>query len=317
MVEKIENMKIKVIYLALVFAMFVGSCSSDEDTAPSGLEGVNKFAPKDDDLSAEASMRRDFFKETGSYLLFNDTLSVVKTGEDAYGQPIYKEETIDLPFSFIGTGTSDYEYTYDYITDDAEKLKASNFVKDKLLLKLGKLCPYSVLVVRSISMWETLSDGSKVLVDEDSYYGTEPHPKYYLGSRCYAFSMDNGEAYSDEAYFDGILSKIIYDRVKAKGDTFIEDFTGLVSKYDGIVGGDKEELGYEYGRNYELANSLGFIKDGYYYFVKADEDLKSYVEAICTTSLEDFESQYSKYPICVQRFKVLRDKILSMGVQLD
>ena len=310
-------MKKKVIYMILMLSMVVGACSNDEDTTPTGLESENKFAPKDDDLSAEASMRREFFKETGSYLLFNDTLSVVKTGEDAYGKPIYKIETIDLPFSFVGTGTSDYEYTYDYITDESEKLKASNFVKEKLLLKLGKLSPYSVLVVRSISMWQTLDDGSKELVEEDSYYGTEPHPKYYLGSRCYAFSMSDGEAYTDDAYFDGILSKIIYDRVKAKGDTFIADFTGLVSKYESITGADKEETGYEYGRNYDLANSLGFIKDGYYYFVKPDDDLKSYVEAICTTSLEDFESQYAKYPICVQRFKVLRDKILSMGVKLD
>ena len=309
-------MKNKAIYFLIALAGLLGACSNDEDTTPTDLESVNKFAPADGDNSAEATLRRNFYKETGCYLLFNDTLSVTKTGEDAYGKPIYKVETIDLPFSFIGESTSDYTYTYDYIKDETVREKAADFVKTKLLARLGKLAPYSVLLVNSISVWQTV-DGSLELLDPDEWPYEDPHPDYYLGSRCYAFSLQDGEAFDDEGFFDSVVSQILYDRIHSKGDAFLSDFTGLVSKYESMTSADKEEIGQEYGKNLDWAHSLGFLKDSYYYTVSQTDDLKSYIDAICTTTVEDFEKQYGKYPICVERFKVLRNKVLEMGVKLD
>lgn len=73
-------MKKAIYYWLLAFAVFsFAACSSDEDTTPS-MADVNAFAPGDDDGSTLANIRREFYKSTGSYLLFNDTLSV-KDGE--------------------------------------------------------------------------------------------------------------------------------------------------------------------------------------------------------------------------------------------
>ena len=54
------------------------------------------FQPAADDNSEEAQLRRKFFADYGSYLLFNDTLQNVYLGKDINGDPRYFVETIDL-----------------------------------------------------------------------------------------------------------------------------------------------------------------------------------------------------------------------------
>lgn len=63
-------MKYRIFYLLAlcVASMAMTACSEDEDLTPS-YKDVNGFEPAADDNSATAQLRRDFFKETGSYLL--------------------------------------------------------------------------------------------------------------------------------------------------------------------------------------------------------------------------------------------------------
>ena len=66
------------IICAVSFSLGFISCSN-EDISPSYAD-QNLFEPSSEDHSANAELQRNFYKETGSYLLFNDTLKKVQNG---------------------------------------------------------------------------------------------------------------------------------------------------------------------------------------------------------------------------------------------
>lgn len=307
-------------YIILLMALLsVGSfcsCSSDEDTTPS-LADANGFAPNDDDNSEEANLRREFYKQTGCYLLFNDTLSVKNIGTDYYGQPIRDVQMVNVDFDSFNSGVDVYRYTYSYIKDVAKQKKAAQFLKENVLDRLGTVRPYSVLLVNGISQWSQNEYGEWQLTEDDDYYGTTPHPTYRLGTRCYVFSIENSDALDDPTFFESVLCDIVKDKISSKGKTFLADFKALVENYDQLTGrwDSKDEMGYPLGKNDDLARSLGFLNDwNKYFFPNETTDINDYINAVFSYSLEDFSQEYAQYPICIARFKLMREKIEGLGV---
>ena len=58
------------------------SCESEDALEPDYKNPSDYFQPDADDNSEEAQLRRKFFADHGSYLLFNDTLQNVYLGKD-------------------------------------------------------------------------------------------------------------------------------------------------------------------------------------------------------------------------------------------
>ncbi|MGN1229273.1 MAG: hypothetical protein ACI4T5_06405, partial [Prevotella sp.] len=86
--------KIHILFaMLLISAITLISCSDNEDTTPS-MADANVFAPAASDNSATAQLQRDFYKETGVYLLFTDTLTAVNGG---------KPELLDLGWTLSGS----------------------------------------------------------------------------------------------------------------------------------------------------------------------------------------------------------------------
>lgn len=308
----------KKIYLYMMMVWVVWSfsaCSDEEDTTPSHAD-VNKYAPAADDQSVEAQLRRDFKEQTGSYLLFNDTLSKVKVGEDMYGKPVYKTELLDIEYTMLGFA-SDYTSTYDYLATDGEKQKAASFVVNKLAKKLGKMMPYSVILVNRINRW--MNDGYGNLIPaEDSYDGIVPNPDYVIGARCIAISMDNGAAYDNDTFFDSILEDLVYAALTAD-ESYLKEFYAAVENYDKLVNNWKDDIGYEVGIDNEFARSLGFLNDySTYKFAKNKEwETRQYLKKVMTESQEEFDEEYAEYPICQNRFAILRNKMVALGYNFD
>ena len=308
----------KKIYLYMLMALVAfafSACSDSEDVTPSHAD-INKFVPAGDDQSVEAQLRRDFKEQTGSYLLFNDTLSKEKIGEDMYGKPVYKTELLDITYTMLGYG-SDYTYTYDYLTTDTEKQKAANLVIDKLAKKIGKMMPYSVFLVNRINRWMNDGEGNMIPA-EDSWDGIVPNPSYVVGARCYAISMDNGSAFDDANYFESLLEDIVYS-VLTSDDSTLKEFYSAVENYNALVSSWKDEIGYEDEINDELARSLGFLNDySVYKFAKNKEwETRQYLKKVMTVSQQEFNEEYAEYPICQSRYAILRNKMISLGFNFD
>lgn len=297
------------IWIAVGMIAFA-SCGSDEDTSPSNVD-ANLFAPKEDDQSAEAVLRRSFFEQTGSYLLYNDTLRKVPVGTDEYGNPLYDVKTLDIDFTMINTAADYFHYTYEYIDNIEDQQKAAQYIKRNVLDKLGPLTPYSVLLVNSMTQWTT-KNGQYVMTKK-------PHPAYRLGERCYAFSFGNSAVYEDENYYLDALKAIVYNIVSSsKYSAQITEFQNLMPDFEKYTTTEKEDLGIEEEVNDDLARSLGFVRDNNsWYFFGAKKDLETYVGAEFDYTVSQFEEAYEKYPICIARFNALRKILLDAGVKLD
>ena len=289
--------------LGITVGLTATSCSSDEDTTPS-LADTNGFAPADDDNSEEANLRRSFAKEVGSYLLFNDTLTKQQVSVDVNGKPVYKVETVDINYVMMGSSANTYKYTYKYLAN-ADKQKAADAYKRTLGKKLGNINPYSVLLVDTINKWKNY----------DGVYEITGQESYLLGERCYVFSMNGGEAYTDDTYFDGMFEDILCD-VFINKSGLLADYWSPVEK---LIDKYKTVLGYNEVYDHDVARSLGFLYDWnkWYFCTKKPNDLANYVHAVCTYSEEEFEQEFAAYPICIKRFKALRNAILAEGVRLD
>ncbi len=284
------------------------SCSNDEDTTPSHKELVG-FFPTDDDNSEEAQLRRKFKDETGSYLLFTDTLSKKQVSTDAFGKPVYDIELIDVTYSMVGSNDNSYKCTYKYIAGIERKKKAAEVFTEKLGKRLGNLSPFSILLVDSISQW-TQNDSYEYVL-----YKKNPHPTIKVNSRCFAISLSGDDAFEQDTYFDSMFESILLNALNSQSDklaAYWSPVEKMISKY-------KDDLGYELGYNNDLARSVGFLNDWnkWFFCTKKENDLKDYIHAICSYTVADFETEYAEYPICIQRFKALKAYVESQGVLLD
>lgn len=83
-----------------VIGMLATSCSKDDDYLDVELsDPTDNFIPKADDDSETAQLRNQFKEETGSYLLFNDTIQHYLLGKDVNGELLYFNELLDVEYS--------------------------------------------------------------------------------------------------------------------------------------------------------------------------------------------------------------------------
>ncbi len=293
------------------FSLGFISCSN-EDISPSYAD-QNLFEPSSEDHSATAELARNFYKETGSYLLFNDTLKKVQNGMDVYGNPVWKTELVEIEYPVIGDVPS-YTYTFSYIKDFARQTKVADLVKEKLAIRLGKSLPYSMLLVNSITTWRN-KNGVMEIVPNNPAAGMIPHPTQVLGTRCYAISTSGEEGLTNPNYFTNVFSQIVLDKLKRLNTSKLAKFYSYGEAYYQIR---KTNLGYKYGVNDSIARSLGFWKDyNYYFFALKSDDLSKFCNAACTYSLSEVKEMMVGFPLVIERFQIICDIIKAMGIKLD
>lgn len=313
-------MKTKYLFVLLAMAtmLFASSCSSDEDVSPSHAD-INNFAPKDDDNSELANLKRDFYKATNSYLLFNDTLSHVQIATDAYGNPIYKTENVNIDYDLVGQGDQ-FSYQYTYIKDFATQKKAAEFIKDKILPKLPGKRPFSILVVNDMSQLSYNDNGVLAPTKRDLEYNQDPYPIVHQGVRCLSISLSDGKALNDKVFEAKILGYCAFLQIITESTDFFKDFIAPVAKYNRYTSSwnYKSDFGYEEEYDEDLVRSLGFVQDDYSYrFPKKYDDRLDYATAVFQYTEPEFETEFANYPICIERYKIMRQMLLDYGFKLD
>ena len=83
-----------------IFLLLAIACEKEKGLlASNGVE--NYFEVPDDATDEESVLRRNFQKETGSYLLFNDTLRKKMLGHDVDGFPVFFNGFVKYRLVFI------------------------------------------------------------------------------------------------------------------------------------------------------------------------------------------------------------------------
>lgn len=294
--------------LALLLLAFP-ACSSEDDLTPSYAD-ENYYAPADADNSPTAQLQRAFYNDVHSYLLFSDTLHTASNGET---------EILDMNFNYIASSTSSYRFTYKYLTDYDARKAATDLLRTKLTSRLGTAVPYSFLLVDSISWWEKDDEGHWVLIEEDSYNGTAPHPSLVMNDRCYAISMNGGEAFDDDEYFTDIFATILKNIIARLSDDDMAPFYAYSSKYYDAYEGDYGLSTDEWdGDPDSVMWQYGFFSDTYGdYFPYQKDDLKKWETAIVDYTLADFEAEFGSSATMMNKFRTLRSILKSKGIKFE
>ena len=269
------------------------ACGGEEDDTTPSYADVNGFAPADDDNSPTAQLRRDFYNQTGSYLLFKDTL-ITHTSDG-------RSELLDITYFIMGSidWQSDYKYTYEYIEDIEQQRKAAEYVQKYLIKRLGKNTPYSFFLVNDLHY---------------DYYGRLRQRDKVLGLRSYVISMGGGEAYDDpETYFGDMIVDIVKNSISRVPEEVMSQFYAFSNDYYGndVDGELTEQEVWDLGMFY-------YIEDDWWgnYFYYESTDLSLWLEAVLTMSPSEFEAEYGSSSVMMEKYPLLREIILDQGFEL-
>ena len=283
--------------MAAMGLLSLAACGGEDDLAPSNAD-INGFEPAAGDNSATAQLRNAFHKETGAYLLFNDTLN----STDTKGNP----ELFDAPYAMIGSGSYSHDYKYSYITDGAEQKKFADAVRTYLMDKLGKARPFSFLLVNDISYVNS--------------YGSTKHVNYLLATRGYVISCDNGAMFDDaEGFFSAMIASIIIDKFGRQAssvtDKFYEYGKTLYGEYlsEHDIDATIENVEWQYGFMEKFEDIWGGDD---YYFPYEKRDLQDWVNAVLTMTRDEFVEKYGSAQVMVNKYDTMRSIIVQMGFNI-
>ena len=269
------------------------ACGGEEDDTTPSYADINGFAPADDDNSPTAQLRRDFYNQTGSYLLFKDTL-ITRTSDG-------RSELLDITYFIMGSidWQSDYDYTYEYIEDIEQQRKAAEYVQKYLISRLGKNTPYSFFLVNDLHY---------------DYYGRLRQRDKVLGLRSYVISMGGGEAYEDpETYFGDMIVDIVKNSISRVPEEVMNQFYAFSKDYYGndVEGSLTDQEVWDLGMFY-------YIEDDWWgnYFYYESTDLSLWLEAVLTMSPSEFEAEYGSSSVMMEKYTLLREIILNQGFEI-
>lgn len=300
--------------------LILTSCGSDDILT--GPREADRWLHPYGASASDQTLQNDFYNNNGIYLLFNDTLCKEQVSVNPDGTPFYDLETVNLTYYMTGLSTSNNEiFSYDYMTSDTDKQKATAFVQDKLLPHLSdNLLPFSMLLVNKINLWSR-------------QYATYPFslstPIVYAGYRCTAVSVE-GVAEMDEAaqiaYCNQILQAVVNSKLSSlPEDTFDEFYSYSTQYYSTYAMYEEAEAFFAI---HPQPMDIGLLDNGVSYYRWSPEgslimyniaaknyDLQDYTTAVFTYTDAAFAEKYGEYPIVMTKFRLLKEIYETVGVK--
>lgn len=300
--------------LVLIFAvgmtLCVSSCSDGIEKLTPGDPVVNYFEVDPSDKSLNGNLRRDFYQNTGVYLLFNDVLA---TYTDPLG--IERVEKVDFGWG-IDSDDSLLRWSFDELSDEEKQIVCpliSKFLIPYINVKDGNFKPYSVMLVKN------LYHGSVE-------YGLKKQD-YISCIRC--FGIDVSEwCEADDEYAYTLGRKLLITLIKGKLSTSTPELAPFfdiceecydakyVSRYfeDWADNPDVTRI-YELGFLTYYPDSWGDID--YDTFPYENTDLRLYIEAVCGENEMEFKEKWSDYPLIIQKYNIMKECIENLGVDFN
>lgn len=285
------------------------SCSKEENVTPSNNDR-NMFDMPDFSSPEEMQIRRDFYKETGSYLIFNDSLYYRNLTTPQGSDP--ECVILDLQYQISGSG-DETPIRYSLLKDMDKKESATRFLKEEILSWLSPaFYSYTFFMVDEFfNSKQTFSWITWTYIWEE--FPDEAYAGYNATLVAYNdfYSKDEAERYS---YKREVLKTIVEKNHTQIKESEYDEFYNVCSKYynqrpeqkDEDGKGDYEETVWEIG--YLTTYLSSWAKS---YWTKK-YDLLAYITEIYSLTQEGFDAKYDKekYPL-VHRKKEALVKILN------
>lgn len=290
--------------VAVLTLPIIGCGDGSEDLVPSETE-KNLFAVDPSDKSKDAVLRREFYDNTGIFLLYTDLLGTYK---DNFGND--REERVDFNWG-LNTDSST-QVTFDELSDserdEATRLILTYFVP-YVNVENGTVKPYSILLVKN------LRTGSRQKLQD-----------FHSCIRCFCINVDNWiGADDDEAK---TLGK---DLLKSLVDTKIDYKNEGLDPFFAICDGLHEERVADIipewidEQNVEWIYEKGFMSyyPDYWDEIEYDEfrsrefDLRDFMDALFNEDEADYKETWGDYPLIIQRYDVLKECVEALGIDFN
>lgn len=302
-------------YLSIIFlgAVILSSCEKEEELQPS--HSIEDFFGVPDDASGpESKLRRTFFQETGSYLIFNPVLKI-KAGTDANGETAWETYTINFNYDITSTGT--YQDLNITVIDDWETQQAAAlFIKEEVLSHFDtKYRPFSVMPLNTIEY------------QSNEYPYDIKQFNYIENFMCSGFALGDIQNLTEEKKQElenEVVKNILSTKLKeltSGGENYTKyriAFEEISNEYYGeyiidlFPEWDKSQTEkYVYGLGFLDYNSY---EDPYYdNFFYSSEDWDAYVEATYSIPENEFREQYGNYPLVIKKYEIMRSAFEEIG----
>lgn len=299
-------MKKQFIFLSIALFGVFCSCNKEEDPLmPEKVQVLSRFMPDENDNSPEAELRRAFYQEENSYLLFNDTIYREQVGVDKDGNPLYQTETLDIFYSVGANTMYDNDYRYNYLQTIEEKEQAAEFLKTYIHPLLSEnFRPFSWLMVDMIK---------KIYPWYDPNYYEEQ--TILSGERCIALSAGKILKMSDEekkAFAKNLQMDVLVGAMTPKQElnTF---FAYCEDLYDTLDFGYNSDENYAYGCGF--LNSWINPNTGMTSFWHPDksQDVKDFIVLALNNTEAEVQSKFSAYPVILEKYEIIKELLAELG----
>ncbi len=287
----------------IIMAVLMVACSSEDAPEPKFHSPAKFFMPADDDNSPTAELRRDFFHNTGSFLLFNDTIQKNYVGKDINGDDVYWYETLDLGYS-VGMTMSSDKYTFTYIEDYEDQKKVVDFLGEYVLYHFnGRIKPFSYFICNKMTL--NYVNGSVA-----SPYASSGQRGLAIAGN-YLLIRDRNDS-QKKNFAERVLNAVMGTLANNFSEDFVEFYNFSGPYYGALLS--------SYGTdNKQTLNMLGFIGTGSLtiYAPSRDEDMSQYALATLQYSEEEFAAKYSAYPVMIEKFRYVKGVFSDLGFVYD
>lgn len=283
------------------------ACKKESELVPNAPL-PNLFAPSENATDPTSLLCREFYKETGVYLLFSDTLKNEYIGTDVYGNPLYNTELVDLTYGINSSFLWKFDFTYS--TKFEEQERAADLVKEKVLPVLNKDdYPYSFLLIDKFSAYTWMIEEGEEM--NDGYWSEGEEWDFYSGIRAMAISMSQLLNNTESLVLD-IRKAAIKKFLTAEK---LEDFYAYGKDYYGKYIWDF----YSEEDFITATGILGFYFDEYDYYVEvwgSESDLDCFLTRILEDSEEEFKEEYAGYDLVLTKYDMLKRLLSENGFEI-
>lgn len=292
----------RIFYICSIFAfMILGltSCSKEDDPSFNFSDPRDGFYPSEDATDEISVLRRDFYNETGSFLLFNDTLSHVYIGKDLNGEDCYKNELLDIRYEVGQTNTATYKPTYSYLNTSEECSNAVAYLKTFILPHLSdKLKPFSWFLAGTIYDTNNMGDAIR--------------PYAVSGQRAIVLACTQLKSLKTDAQKKQLANRhllVIAQNIANNNSPSFSDFCAVSSNYYGT------NLAVPDGETTQShVRSLGFLNiTTVSSYPSQTDDINAYASLIISYTDAQIEKAYGNYPLIISKAKMFRADLKKLG----
>ena len=303
--------KLTIYTLALITALQFTACSDNDDILTPSDYNDDFFGVPADAVGPEADLRREFLRETGSHLLFTDTLRSTLIGVDPNGKNIYEHETIDFAWNL--TSYDDYyDWKPSYLKDDIEnKRKSADLFRENIMphIKGSSMSPYSVLLLADLEIYDDWEYDFVPAVTTSCWRCLAVNVKGWIEAQ----SAEEANEHTIAICKALVSDKFTYNCNEAKpwfaisNDYYWEYISDYIEDWEG---GDMETI-----------YSLGFLsyyedwrgRPYYDEFNGTKNDFEDFFNALFDRSEDDFTAEYGNYPIIMEKYRFMKELIEKTG----